>query len=261
MNINFQPTNYSSNVSPSFKAKPMAEYRYLRDKKQNVVVYQLESRDIPYLQKLSDNIDSFYKKHDIQDDSTKQVVKEAVDAGIEILKEEKCPIDKEKILMAFSGSEPSAILIGNVTKHDKKGNLHYSSRKNHAEDETELDWLATWNKKILGEGKVVVCEYFKTLAEDGFKNVYVRSEVPEKSFAMAFYKKMGFKPLSHKQREILRENDNQYVIGKFDEKGDYIIPMIAKAADIDRTLNKRCRELRRKEIENSYSVSLPKLEL
>lgn len=256
MRINFQPTNCNK---PSFKAIPMAEYKYLNDKDKNVVVYQLEGRDTDYLKYISDNIDGFYKRHDIQDDSTKQVVKEAVDAGIEILNNEE--EEKAKVLLALSDEEPSAILIGNVLKADKKGGLHYSSRKNHAKDETELDWLATWNKNILGEGKVIVNEYFHTLAKDGFKQVYVRSEIPEKSFAMGFYKKMGFEPLTDEQREILRKNDNQYLIGEFDEPEDYIIPMKATSSDIEKTLNKRDKELKRKELNDRGSVDLPFKEL
>lgn len=262
MNINFTPISQSQvKKTPSFGAIPLAEYKYLNDKEKNVMVYQLEEKDADYLKYISDNIDGFYKHHDIQDESTKQVVKEAVDAGIEILKDKHKSEDKTKILLALSDEEPSAILIGNARKIDKKGNLHYSSRKNHASDETELDWLATWNKKILGEGKVVVCEYFKTLAKDGFKNVYVRSEIPEKSFAMAFYSKMGFKPLSHKQRAIQRKNDNSYLIGQYDEQGDLIVPMIAKSKDITKTLQKRTKELKRKEIQNQYSVDLPFIDL
>ena len=259
MKVSFSPTNnyQTAKNSPSFGAIPMAQYKYLNDKDKNVIVYQLEQKDIPYLRNISDNIDGFYRHYDINDDSTKQVVKEAVDAGIEILKDEQQLEDKTRILLALSEGEPSAILIGNARKTNKKGGLHYSSRKNHAENETELDWLATWNKKIMGEGKVIVCEYFKTLARDGFNSVYVRSEVPEKSFAFEFYKKMGFKPLSEKQREIFRENDNQYVIGQYDEEGDMIIPMIAKSNDISRTLDKRCKELKRKELPNQYSVDLP----
>ena len=256
MRINLQSTNYNK---PNFKAIPMAEYKYLNDKDKNVVVYQLEERDSDYLKYISDNINGFYRRHDIQDDSTKQVVKEAVDAGIEILNNEE--EEKAKVLLALSDEEPSAILIGNVLKADKKGGLHYSSRKNHAKDETELDWLATWNKNILGEGKVIVNEYFHTLAKDGFKQVYVRSEIPEKSFAMGFYKKMGFEPLTDEQREILRKNDNQYLIGEFDEPEDYIIPMKATSSDIEKTLNKRDKELKRKELNDRGSVDLPFKEL
>ena len=257
MNITFQPQNNKYN--PHFGAIPLAKYGYLHDKKQDVTVYQLEKRDVDYLQYISDNIDGFYKKHDIKDDSTKQVVKEAVDAGIEILqsKYEK----KAKVMLALSDEEPSAILIGNVLKVDKNGGFHYSSRKNHSKDETELDWLATWNKKIFGEGKVIVTEFFHSVLKDGFKQVYVRSEVPEKSFAMEFYKKIGFEPLSDEQREIQRENDNRYLIGDFDALEDNIIPMKATTRDIKNSLKKRSEELERKESNYTYSVDLPVKEL
>ena len=118
----------------------------------------------------------------------------------------------------------------------------------------------TWNKKILGEGKVIACEFFHSLLNDGFKQCYVRSEVPEKSFAMEFYKKMGFEPLSNRQRRIQRKNDNNYVIGNFDAPKDPIIPMKATTRDIVRTIKKRTRELMRKELEQ-FSADLPMKEL
>lgn len=262
MNINFNPQIKSSqNYHPNFTAIPLAKYGYLHNKNQDVVVYQLEKKDISYLKYISDNIEKFYKKHDITDDSTKQVVKEAVDAGIEILTGKKSKEKKAKVLLALSDEEPSAILIGNTLKTDKNGKYHYSSRKNHAKDETELDWLATWNKKILGEGKVIVTEYFHTVLKDGFKQVYVRSEIPEKSFAMDFYKKMGFEPLSEDEREILRINDNRYLIGNYDDPEDTIIPMKATTKDIQKSIKRRFKELERKEYKDRFSVDLPKKEL
>ena len=254
MKINFQP-----NINTSFKAIPLAKYGYLNDKAKDIIVYQLEKKDIDYLKYLSQNIDRFYEIHEIDNDSTRQVVKEAFDAGAAILSETKVKEDKAKVLMAFSNEEPSAVLIGNTLKTDKNGKFHYSSRKNHSCDETELDWLATWNKKILGEGKVIVCEYFETLLKDGFKQCYVRSEIPEKSFATEFYKKMGFKPLSERQRRIQRKNDNTYAIGNFDSPKDLIIPMKATTRDIMRTIKKRSRELMRKKLE-PFSADLPHTE-
>lgn len=258
MKINLQNTNQSYKMSnPNFKAIPIAEYDYLEDKNKEVTVYKLEQKDTDYLKYISDNINDFYKYHDINDFSTKQVVKEAVDAGIEILnKEQFHPQSKSTVLLAMSDKEPSAILIGNVLKKDKNEHLHYSSRKNHAKNETELDWLATWNKSILGEGKVIVNEYFHTLAKDGFKQVYVRSEIPEKSFAESFYTKMGFSRLSDSYQEICKENDNRYIIGDFDAPEDYIVPMKATASDIEETMKKRDVELKRKSIENGISVDL-----
>ena len=255
MDINFQ-----TRINTGFRAIPLAKYGYLNDKAKDVIVYQLEKKDIDYLKYISQNVDKFYKRHEIVDESTKQVAKEAFDAGIAILSETKFKEDKAKVLLAFSEEEPSAILIGNSLKIDKNGFFHYSSRKNHSSEETELDWLATWNKKILGEGKVIVCEFFETLLKDGFKQCYVRSEVPEKSFAMEFYKKMGFEPLSKRQRKIQRKNDNTYAIGNFDAPKDLIVPMKITTRNIIRTIKKRSRELMRKELE-PFSADLPHKEL
>ena len=255
MKINFQ-----TGINTSFQAIPLAKYCYLNDKSKDVIVYQLEKKDIDYLKYISQNIDKFYKKYEIEDESTKQVVKEAFDAGSAILSETKYKEDKAKVMLAFSDDDPSAILIGNTLKVDKIGRFHYSSRKNHSCEETELDWLATWNKKILGEGKVIVCEFFETLLKDGFKQCYVRSEIPEKSFAMEFYKKMGFEPLSNRQRRIQRKNDNTYAIGNFDAPKDLIIPMKATTRDIMRIIKKRSKELMRKSLE-PFSADLPRIEL
>lgn len=256
-----QINSVSYNTNPNFKAIPLAKYGYLNNKAKDVMVYQLEKKDIDYLKYISQNIEKFYRKHDITDFSTRQVVKEAFDAGIEILSETKYKEKKAKVLLAFSDEEPSAILIGNTLKIDKNGNFHYSSRKNHSKDETELDWLATWNKKILGEGKVVVCEFFQSLLNDGFKQCYVCSEIPENSFALEFYKKMGFEPLSKKERKIQRKNDNNYVIGNFDAPKDLIVPMKATTRDMLRTIKYRAKELMRKEFKDRFSIDLPLKEL
>ena len=46
MNITFQP--YLS-TNTNFKAIPLAKYGYLNDKAKDVIVYQLEKKDIDYL--------------------------------------------------------------------------------------------------------------------------------------------------------------------------------------------------------------------
>ena len=238
--------------TPNFKAIPLAKYSYLHEKGKEVTVYQLESRDVGYLKYLRDNITDFYEKFEISDESTQQVSREAFEAGAKILGEKG--EDKAKVLMSFYNGEPSSILIGNVLKVDKKGKLHYSSRKNHAARETELDWLTAWNKKIPGEGTVTVYEYFNTLLKDGFKNVYVRSEIPEKSSATKFYGKMGFKPVTGKQRKLQTKTDNEYVIGNYDDAEDMIVPMKASRGDIKRVLDVKKDEVLRSEINNKKSV-------
>lgn len=239
----------------SFQAIPLASYAYLHNSK-NVMIYQLEKSDIGYMKNIVNNLASFYKKFDVENESARQVIKEAFNAGIQILKS-KASNKKARILMAFYDNEPSSILIGNVLKVDKNGKYHYSSRKNHSKYETELDWLASWNKKIAGEGQATVYEYFCTLLKDGFKQCFVRSELPEKSSAVKFYLKMGFDKLSDEPRSILRKNDNQYVIGSYDDQCDKIIPMKATVMDIVKTLKNKADVVLRKEIETKYSCNLP----
>jgi len=250
--------NHNYRNSTNFKAIPLAQYGYMQDKSKNVMVYQLEKSDIDYMKNIVNNMDSFYKKYEIENESAKQVIDEAFRAGVKILSADNPREDKAHILMAFCNDEPSSILIGNVLKVDKNGNYHYSSRKNHSKDETELDWLATWNKKIPGEGQATVYEYFHTLLKDGFKQCFVRSELPEKSSAVDFYTRMGFDKLSDKPRPILRENDNRYVIGSYDDESDEIIPMKATVSDMLDTIKEKADVVMRKEIKNSYSRALPK---
>ena len=254
MNIITQSfNNYNNYTAPCFKAIPLAKYSFLKEQRKAITVFKLEKTDIEFLKYVSEHIDTFYKKHEIEDESPRQVVKEAIDASIEILQRKEADI-----LLATADSVPSAILIGNTLKKDKNGNFHYSSRKNHSKYETELDWLATWNKKFPGEGKATVYEYFYTLLNDGFKQCFVRSELPEKSSAVKFYTNMGFEKLSEKPRSILRKNDNRYVIGSFDDNTDKIIPMKATVMDFINTIKEKADMVMRKEIKNAQPRSLPK---
>ena len=91
------PNNlYKNNVG--FRAIPLAEYGYLKNQAKKVVVYQLEKKDIGYLENISKNLDSFYKKFDVDNLSAKQVLEEAVNAGIQILKADK-PQEKRRVFL------------------------------------------------------------------------------------------------------------------------------------------------------------------
>lgn len=247
-------TNSINNVS--FKAIPLAKYGYLKEKGKEVIVYQIEKSDVEYIKHLLKNLNKFFNKYEVDNESAKQVIEEALNASLAILTKNR-PDDKTRILMAFYNNEPSSILIGNAVKVDKKGHLHYSSRKNHSKNETELDWLATWNKKIPGEGQATVYEYFFTLLNDGFKQCFVRSEIPEKSSAVNFYTRMGFEKLSNEKRSILRKNDNSYLFGKFDDEADKIIPMKATVMDMIKIIKEKSNTILRKEIQSKCSCSLP----
>ena len=242
----------------NFKAIPLAEYGYLDNSTKNVIIYQLEKKDTDYAKHIIKNLDKFYKKYDIDNTSAKQVLKEALKASIAILKDKKHLENKARILMSFYDNKPSSILIGNVIKTDKRGNFHYSSRKEHGAKETELDWLVTFNKNIPKEGQATVNEYFHTLLNDGFSDCFVRSELQTKSSAISFYLRMGFKKLSNFARTMLRKDDYPYAIGKYDNKADKIVPMLASNKDIINTMREKDRFLIRKEIKTPHSYTLPK---
>ena len=248
--------NSYQTYNTSFGYFKLAKHSYLRDSKKGVLLYQLNKSDIGYLEHLLKNIEKFFKKYDVDNESARQVIEEAISAGIQILKRPKQAEDKTRILMAFYDNEPSAILIGNALKVDKKGKLHYSSRKEHESNETELDWLATWNKKIPGEGRSIVYKYLQTIIDDGFTDCFVRSEVPEKSSAKNFYERMGFKKFA-RRRSIFRKNDNRYVIGKFDDKADKIIPMKTTAKSIVDTIKKYADKIKCKEYKTKHNYTLP----
>lgn len=253
MKISASLNNQQYNNAPQFTAVRSANYRVLKDK---IQIMKLNKYDVDYIKYVTEKLPELMKKHDVQDESRKQVMEEAFNACAELLTGKKSPEDKSSILLALSNNEPCGILIGNVPKSDKARRVHYSSRKNHAKDETELDWLATWNKDVKGVGKALVTEFFNSLKTDGFKSVYVRSEVPEKSCAKYFYEAMGFKPISESQQKIVKKGDNNYLIGQFDEPNDCIIPMKATSKRITATVDTRNEELQRTATNSIYNYDL-----
>lgn len=265
MQIHFRNTDKSNlcntkRQNTSFKAVPLAKYSYLNNLKKDVFIYKLEKSDVNYLQNILKNISKFFAKFEINDESTREIFEASVEAAIKLFNTPESTDDKTKILLAMHDDQPSAILIGNVLKTDKKGDLHYSSRKNHAKNETELDALATWDNSVPGEGKAILCEFFHTAIDDGFKHVYVRSEIPKYSYAVEFYKKMGFEVLSKNSRQMIRENENSYLLDIFDYGDSQIVPMKATVQDIIKTTYKRGKELKRKPLKVLSSMNLPKID-
>lgn len=135
---------------------------------------------------------------------------------------------------------------------NSKGTLVYSSRKNKGKHETELDWLTTWNcnpnKKVRNIGKALMTEFYNLLPGDKFKQVYVRSEVPELSYAAEFYKSVGFKELYPERKRIMKYQTNRYTIGEYDSPNDEVIPMLATNAQIKKIKKEIFKTLERKEL-------------
>ena len=141
------------------------------------------------------------------------------------------------------------LLVANIPKRDSKSNkMIYSSRHNPARKETEIDWLVTWNPtgdmSINGIGKSLVGEYYGTLAKDDFRDVYVRSEIPEYSFALSFYEGLGFEKLSEKRTRLSTKMTSKCIIDDGSNDYDLIIPAVVTKRNIKiaiQELNKRMK--------------------
>ena len=163
--MNIQNSLYTPNnkTQPKFQAIPLA--RYQTRKNNFTYIYQLEKKDIPFLSKFTNNLQTYCKSRQIDDFSHKQVMQEAFEVAQKIL---ESPMEqKAKVFLAINKNEPCGIIIGNASKKSHSGQIVYSSRKNHAKKETELDWLASWNPNpqspLKGTGKTLSAEYFNTL--------------------------------------------------------------------------------------------------
>ena len=254
MNMKIVNTTYTNKKRyPSFSAIPLA--RYNTEQNVFVTIYQLEKKDLPFVTNFLNNIHQYFKEKKICDFSHKQVMEEAFGAVKAILSSTHTE-KKAKNLLAVSDMEPCGILVGNVVKkRSSDDKLVYTSRKNHGRKETELDWLTTWDpkpkQKMKNIGKAIAAEYYNTVLNDGFRDIYVRSEVPEKSYAVYFYKSIGFEELFKERKKITKYQTNRYLIGNYDNPKDEVIPMIVTRGTIVKTKEKLFETLNRFKIESS----------
>ena len=254
-NYNYQP-NYQQNKI-NFKAIPRASYKLFKETG-DALVYQLEKKDIPVLENIRANLQAFFEKHNIVNDATQEIIEKALKGSVDFLKAEKYPQKKAKVLMAVAEGEPCGLLVGNGLKIDKKsGKLVYSSRRNRGKKETEIDFLSNWdNNTRKGTGAALIDEYFITAKEDGFKSVFVRSEIPKYTDAESFYAKNGCERLTRLPKSDLRKGDADYVTGEYFDPNDKILPMKASASKMDATIEETSRIMQRNENISHESVNL-----
>lgn len=214
----------------SFGAVPLAQWRCktLNNKIKNVTIASFEPKDINFVQKFIEKINSICKNDVFK--------KEMVDITIRTIRDilynfKDKRFEKTKAYIAIQDGTPCGLLIGNIPKQILGSDtIRYSARHNCAKNETELDWLVTWQpkgkSKIKGIGKALVCEYFRTIKKDKFRDVFVRAEIPENSYATDFYESLGFEEINKKRFKFLTKNSAQYVISNYGEASDDIIPML-----------------------------------
>ncbi len=246
---NLQKHNYAST---NFRAIQLAKYQPTNE--QSSTVYKLETKDLPFIDKFERNIDEYYKEKKITDPTTQEIMTNAFEVSKEILNKDSNQLSKSEILLSVSDSNPCGILIGNILKRGENNTYSYSSREKPNNNETEIDLLVTWNpfqdKKPYKTGKILTTEYFNRLKNNQFEDVYVRSEIPELSFATDFYKTMGFEK-ADKRQTINNSSHYRYVIDKYNnDSEDEIIPMLAKKADIKNRINDVSQTYNRNDLDN-----------
>ena len=244
----------NQNFNTNFKAQLLAQWRCLNstNKPRNISIASLEKIDLEFIKE-------FRKKLNIYEHLTpaQQAIIDFSTKTIETILESI--IDKYKkikMYIAIYNGKPCGILIGNIPKKiPTTENITYSSRHNAARNETEVDWLVTWNpnknEKIKGIGKSLVCEFFRTLKNDNFRDVFVRSEVPEFSYAASFYESLGFERLGKKRIPLLNKNTSPYVIADSSDSSEQVIPMIITKGEINKLLKKIDNEIPRQEFVKS----------
>ena len=236
----------SKQQNTSFNASPLAQWRCktLNNKTKDLVIIAFEQKDLGFVEKFIEKSKDICKN----DLEKLELVNSTICSIRDTLKKigEK-NFERAKMYLALNEATPCGLLVGNLPKKDNESEqIKYSSRHNSAKNETELDWLVTWQpkgkSKIKGIGTALVCEYFRTIKKDKFRDVFVRSEVPEKSYATGFYEKLGFEILGTKRLKLYNKNSAQYIISDYGEGNDDTIPMIVtrkKLQDISQDLSKK----------------------
>ena len=132
-NIN---TDLQKTAKPlNFRAIPLA--RYQTDKNAFVRIYQLEKRDLPFVTKLSNNLDEYFRTKNIQDESKKEIItnkfldniKSAVEKTLSLVEghnfDEAIWLDDNIKLTFFMNGhlQGSIIILMQIRYHDRE--KHY----------------------------------------------------------------------------------------------------------------------------------------
>lgn len=244
----------SSNQQICFKAIPLSQWRCktANNKIKNITITSFEKKDLPFVNKFIEKSNQICSKDNLK----QELLSIAIRTVRDILESKEKSFDKVKMFLALHEGTPCGLLIGNIPKHIYDSEkIYYSSRHNCAKNETELDWLVTWQgkgkPKIKGVGKALVAEFFSTIKKDKFRDVFVRSEVPENSYAMDFYESLGFEQIGKKRLKLFNKNSAQYSINDYTETDDDTIPMIATRKTIEYMAKELSKTMTRQEFKKA----------
>ena len=186
---------------------------HLLEKIKNITIASFEAKDIVFVEKFIENTEKICK-NDLSKQEMVEITMKTIRDILQNYKDNR--FEKVKTYVALHEGTPCGLLVGNIPKKVLNSeNIRYSARHNCAKNETELDWLVTWQpkgkSKIKGVGKAIVGEYLRTIKKDKFRDVYVRAEIPENSYATDFYEGLGFEEISKKRLKLANKNSAQYI--------------------------------------------------
>ena len=216
----------------NFKAYPRARYKLPNGEQINIL--EIGIKDLPFIQKLTNNMETFMDNREIEKVTDKRLI---INAAFNVIKEMLERIEslgeknkKTRMFIAECNSDICGVLVGGLPKKTPTGEIIHSSRDGATKTETELNWLATWTSdaktKRKGVGKILMGEYMDTVEEDGFKKIFIQSEIPSLSFAQRFYESLGFKAICKEIKHSLVEK-NKDIIHCVEDLYDYkIVPML-----------------------------------
>jgi ribosomal protein S18 acetylase RimI-like enzyme len=253
MQVSFNQTN-----KLNFGASILSQWRCCNGlgKPREISVVSIEKKDIVYINKLIDKITDFQHIEPIR----YSILISAINTIKQILSNNDKSFLKTKMLMAVQSGKPCGFLVANMPKKIlETDKIVYSSRHNPAKNETEIDWFVTWdpnrNERIKGIGKALISEYFKSVKSDKFKDVFVKSEIPEYSYAVDFYNSMGFERIGKKRTKLSNKTLGRYTVENYSDKNDITIPMIITKKNLsEKFLNLSQKMFRREFVKNSIDL-------
>lgn len=71
------------------------------------------------------------------------------------------------------------------------------------------------------------------------------------SYAVYFYKSIGFNELFNERKKIIKYQTNRYLIGNHDDPKDEVIPMLASRGNIVKVKETLSNKLDRSKVENT----------
>lgn len=201
-----------------------------------VRIYEVTQEDLPFLEHLSSQMEKYMDTCGIEERNVNNK-KMIMETTINVMKEKLKLFPKETkthFYLAESDGKICGALAGGLPKKAPNGTRLYSARKDANINETELNWFATWPQGG-GVGKAMLAEFMNTMGKDGFKRLFIQSEIPKLSKASIFYERMGNHKI-HKlspERYVLNVEYNKDILPSLRPNADgmynyKIVPMGAK---------------------------------